>query len=390
MSSSKNKASDHVAASLWRKRRVAFHNRITGMPIYRSRHVRSLLSYALIVFSDIRDYITRRQKISFLDMMKMWPKGFSANKLSLYDFDRYPKRSYISDVSVLRDFNYIYNCDKTNAALLDNKLLSNLLLRAHVPVPKLIAIIMDGSIIPLCKEGSCRDYRDILNVIKDYPRLVIIPYDSGASIGLHYIRCHNDGMVEVNQGMMDHAQLQRFVASLDGFMVLEQVSQAGYSERIYPNSTNTIRIMTLYDREKDEAVVLAAAHKFATNSSYPAETVIRGGLLSRIDLESGQLRETITRPNMYSYLRCEKHPDTGMPIEGTVIPNWDSILKTIRSASKQLAFLPYIGWDIVVTENNFVVIEGNTKPGIESMQILAPLLEKERNREIMRRISDRM
>jgi D-alanine-D-alanine ligase-like ATP-grasp enzyme len=52
--------------------------------------------------------------------------------------------------------------------------------------------------------------------------------------------------------------------------------------------------------------------------------------------------------------------------------------------------LPYIGWDIVVTENNFVVIEGNTKPGIESMQILAPLLEKERNREIMRRISDRM
>jgi len=43
--------------------------------------------------------------------------------------------------------------------------------------------------------------------------------------------------------------------------------------------------------------------------------------------------------------------------------------------------VPYMGWDVVITEAGFKVLEINSLPGISLVQFFKPLLDEERIRK---------
>ncbi|MGW8179033.1 MAG: sugar-transfer associated ATP-grasp domain-containing protein, partial [bacterium] len=45
--------------------------------------------------------------------------------------------------------------------------------------------------------------------------------------------------------------------------------------------------------------------------------------------------------------------------------------------------LPYIGWDVIITEDGPRIIEGNPWPGIQLIQVHYPLFNNVRFREFM-------
>ena len=57
---------------------------------------------------------------------------------------------------------------------------------------------------------------------------------------------------------------------------------------------------------------------------------------------------------------------------------------TIRDRVLEVAnarpFVPYVGWDVVVTgdDGEFSIIEGNSYPGLKSIQVHGPLLTDDR------------
>jgi hypothetical protein len=73
--------------------------------------------------------------------------------------------------------------------------------------------------------------------------------------------------------------------------------------------------------------------------------------------------------------RFTHHPDTGVPIEGAVVPHWDRVCDTVLRAAKTLAVHRYVGWDVVVdTTGTPMIIEGNGNTDVNLLQVHGGLL----------------
>ena len=55
----------------------------------------------------------------------------------------------------------------------------------------------------------------------------------------------------------------------------------------------------------------------------------------------------------------DRHPNTGIIFEGYKIPHWNEIVENVKKAHLFFYGLHSIGWDVVVTDNGIMIIEGN-------------------------------
>ncbi len=86
-----------------------------------------------------------------------------------------------------------------------------------------------------------------------------------------------------------------------------------------------------------------------------------GGLGTQLDPDTGAI---ITDALDGSYNSYAVHPDSGKPFRGFVYPCWDKVKEAVCESAKQVPNVRYIGWDVVVTENETVeFVEANTRPG---------------------------
>jgi hypothetical protein len=91
-----------------------------------------------------------------------------------------------------------------------------------------------------------------------------------------------------------------------------------------------------------------------------------GGFAIAVDKESGQLGSGIEK-NLDAD-RADVHPVTGERISGFRIPHWQQAIQLCRRAHAAFPAYAYIGWDVAVTESGTVLVEGNLRWGVESMQ----------------------
>ncbi|MBM3738174.1 MAG: hypothetical protein FJW39_20520 [Acidobacteria bacterium] len=77
-----------------------------------------------------------------------------------------------------------------------------------------------------------------------------------------------------------------------------------------------------------------------------------------VDLESGRLGRARTyRPNCPGYL---VHPQTQAPFTGTVLPGWEQIRALAIRTHEAVPGIVFAGWDIALTQEGPVVLEGNS------------------------------
>ena len=103
-----------------------------------------------------------------------------------------------------------------------------------------------------------------------------------------------------------------------------------------------------------------------------------------MDVASGKLRRgVLTRPKSATEW-IEQHPDTGAQITDVVVPNWDIVTTGLVELARRMPYIPYVGWDVVVTADGFSVIEGNNSPHL-GHQIFEPLMRDPRVRAFYER-----
>ena len=74
------------------------------------------------------------------------------------------------------------------------------------------------------------------------------------------------------------------------------------------------------------------------------------------------------------------HPDTGVDMTGPV-PGWGAVCGEILDMHRYLSDLDYLGWDVVVTDDGFRVLEVNSLSAIAPVQFFRPVMRDERLRE---------
>jgi hypothetical protein len=84
-----------------------------------------------------------------------------------------------------------------------------------------------------------------------------------------------------------------------------------------------------------------------------------GNLVGQIDLKSGQVLEAIAGVGASRSL-AKVHPDTGRPIIGVILPDWQDAVKTCLSTATALPGLRLQHWDVAMCPDGPLLVEVNS------------------------------
>lgn len=146
-----------------------------------------------------------------------------------------------------------------------------------------------------------------------------------------------------------------------GSSVLEElIDQADEMKVFHPQSVNTIRVVTCI--KNDISQVVQATIRMGTGDS----VVDNGCLSAAINIQTGEI--ITPGRNAHSAGLYTFHPNTNTKILGNIIPRWKELMDIMNELPLILPKQRIIGWDMALSNDGWVVIEGNTNPAI---QILA-------------------
>jgi len=157
------------------------------------------------------------------------------------------------------------------------------------------------------------------------------------------------------------------------------VQQAPYAADIFGGSVNTVRVVTVR-AEGAPALVAMALHRFGLSTTGGVDNTSVGALVTRIDLETGIMDKAFQITGGTRVRWLERHPETDRPITGVRIPDWGAVKTLCLDLCAAFPFLRYVGWDIAVTQDGPVVIEGNAHPSLRASQVYEPILHDPRLR----------
>jgi hypothetical protein len=129
----------------------------------------------------------------------------------------------------------------------------------------------------------------------------------------------------------------------------------------------TVRVTTCLG-EQGEPEVVGAVFRMAIGSNRTVDNLHAGGIAAGVDLETGAL-SAASNLGMDARLGwLDRHPDTAAEITGRKLPQWAEIKALAVQAHRAFADRVLVGWDIGVTDQGPLVVEGNSSPDLDIVQ----------------------
>lgn len=140
------------------------------------------------------------------------------------------------------------------------------------------------------------------------------------------------------------------------------INQHSKLNELYPDSVNPVRITTLYDG--NEVHFMTSTLTIGNNSKIANASI--NALFALVDVKTGKL---LTDACDYSGGVFTEHPRTKAVFKGFQIPCWQETLNMLEEAAKKLPEIGYIGWDVAISEDGPLIIEGNHDSGYIGFQL---------------------
>lgn len=318
----------------------------------------------------IRDEAGSRTGIPWSRRVRAWRMGFRSRSAALYQLDDGNASGYVPD------FDYAWRCYTMNGfwnPIVGNKLVVSQILAAHgIPHPRVFGVVSRGRPLPP-GPGAPAAAASLHEWTADARPVVFRPHWSGAGEGVFFLRRDRDAWF-INGRDATADDVAALIGGIDRYIATAFVDQAEYARAIHPASTNTLRVLTLSD--DDGPFVASIVHRFGTSRSFPVDNFHqgRGGVCAAVDSGSQTLGKAVS---LDRHNRCELHsvhPETGSRIEGVTIPGLAAALEGVLAAARCFPEATCVGWDLLITDDGFSILEANAPPGIVVSQAHAPLL----------------
>src|SRR4051794_22949846 len=316
----------------------------TGVP----RLVRSSWSAS----SDLLHMLDRERKyggkagLGWLQRIALWRAGFLSESAVIYG-SHDPRRlgNYMSDLARFRRTGTLNG--PFDVILHDKLCFWGFMRNFSERIAPALGIVWRGKLVRL-------GVPDAEPVVTGLPRLggklVLKPRTGSGGAGVIVYERRDGGAHLVNGAEGADADLPRELDVGEAYIVGPYIDQAGYARDIFPDVANTVRVLTMYDEEAGEAFAAAAAPRFgARRAGSAVDNWGQGGISAGIDLASGCLTRGYGFPFQGELRPYPAHPDTGAAIEGAAIPDWPRVRDGILDLAGRLPFLPYVGWDVIIT-----------------------------------------
>lgn len=139
-------------------------------------------------------------------------------------------------------------------------------------------------------------------------------------------------------------------------LVEEVIRQHADLAAVCPGTVNTTRITAFFDGEKTH--ILAMAQKFGRGAV--SDQMSFGGFYTMLD-ENGHSMGSGYDSHGHVHVT---HPDSGFPIADFQLPMMDEVREFVDQVARVVPQIQYVGWDIVVTPDGPVLVEGNWGAGV--------------------------
>jgi hypothetical protein len=338
-------------------------------------------------YNWIRHEVRARAPIPLSRRLALWRRGFYAESQLIYDLDG-DGRAYLTDFQHLR----------VNASIAWNWLYKHkLAFRGHllalgVRQPETLACLYHGHVLlrPVSDESrsvGVEALRELL--VSEADEYIVKPEDSGGGRDIFLLESRGGDLVRRRGQSIEPFDLASYLGSLRNggipraTLIERRLRQAPFWERLFPDSANTIRVLTLWTPGELAPFVAHAVQRIGTADTVPTDNWSGGGISAPVALDTGRLGAGRMHPlkGKRPQHRFTHHPDTGAQIEGAAIPGWETIVATVLRVASTMPFNPTTGWDVLVDRDGQpVVLEANANSDIDLHQVHGGLLADPRVR----------
>lgn len=132
--------------------------------------------------------------------------------------------------------------------------------------------------------------------------------------------------------------------------------------KLHPSSINTVRVCTLVKNNK--AHVMYALQRIGINGM-KVDNVGAGGIYTLLSDKGEIINPCWSDKTISTYT---VHPSTKMNLIGFKVPHFKEALKLCKKAALVVKDVRYVGWDIAITKDGPIIVEGNPLPGYDMPQ----------------------
>ncbi len=193
------------------------------------------------------------------------------------------------------------------------------------------------------------NYEDFKVFIGKHKEIVVKPIDLSCGKGIEIIKVNNKNCKKVYENLLETKRT----------LVEEVATQCKILSNLHPQSINTMRMITLNHH-------LVASYLRIGTGENVVDNFNHGGLVVPVNIDTGIIDYLAIDKKGNKY---EKHPDTNENIIWVQIPKWNKVKKFVEEVSKIIPELGYVGWDVCLSDNGPLLIEGNEFPGHDIYQL---------------------
>lgn len=320
------------------------------------------------------DHKSKRQIIKD-QLFFNWKFGATEKFYYLYGFDRQemnrtrmiseyitPYSSFMKKVNHLNfylPFETKKMCQYTARAVIGDKFYFYLFLsKIGMPTPKVFCYIKNGN--PLYFDDSLGIDKSLsldkqlqLFMTKEMDAFAK-PSDGECGQGVFFLRI-KDSKIFQNGKEISPNELEKILLSAN-YIVQERVEQHPDIAKLCPSTLNTIRIHTV--RAQDGEIVIFGPLLRIGRITNNVDNWAQGGILVGINQYGRLMKTGFFKPQYGSTVI--QHPDTGVVFEDVVIPCFEDVKKLVIKLHNILYRCHSIGWDVAITKEGPIIIEGNS------------------------------
>lgn len=230
-----------------------------------------------------------------------------------------------------------------------------------LPVTSTIAVLADG---------------EVVQAPDDMPTTDLFLKPRGAKGGkgaqLWLYRAEDDSYIQSHSGetvgrtdLLDHLARQEGV----DFLVQQRLVAHQDLADLTLDAVPTVRLIT-FTNEDGASELVAGALRMPAKEGAIVDNFHAGGIAARIDVDTGELGQAVSM-KLDPAGKHDFHPVTGGAIAGRKLPLWEEVVEVTHRAHARFAPRVIIAWDICLTDDGPVLVEGNEQPGIELVQRLS-------------------
>ena len=288
-----------------------------------------------------------------------WRHGFTSEHAALYGLGPSTYADYLPDYLQYR---ITLATNRNVWPILHDKLLFDAFAAPHLPVSRLLGAATAGAYL---RVAHGFDVERWLQELDDGHDFVIKPLQGGGGDDIEFVRGVSAGVATLNGERMHHDALALRFRALAHHGLYRRIAQHPGLAELHPRSTNTLRVHVYRDQVVG-ARVFGAAVRVGVARSAPVDNFNKGAISVDVDPETGVTGRGVSRGAHGRREEHHVHPETGVALSGLAVPYWAEARAALLAFHERFPAFDLVGWDVAITPDGFVIIEGNHNPQLRT------------------------